>query len=140
MSQLKNWLIEDEPATKKSNYILTKMPSNLVELIKIADKKTFVSTDVLAITSLAVLAPLCSGIRFFREEDDIDGDRIIMYVASFFRSGGGKTSSVNLLKSAFLGWMDEYFDLKYSKTEKLKEQLEKELEVCKDKEEKKDLI
>lgn len=63
-----------------------------------------------------------------------------MYVASFFRSGGGKTSSVNLLKSAFLGWMDEYFDLKYSKTEKLKEQLEKELEVCKDKEEKKDLI
>ena len=140
MSQLKNWLIEDEPATKKSNNILAKMPSNLVELIKIADKKTFVSTDVLAITSLAVLAPLCSGIRFFREEDDIDGDRIIMYVASFFRSGGGKTSSVNLLKSAFLGWMDEYFDLKYSKTEKLKEQLEKELEVCKDKEEKKDLI
>lgn len=65
MSQLKNWLIEDEPATKKSNNILTKMPSNLVELIKIADKKTFVSTDVLAITSLAVLAPLCSGIRFF---------------------------------------------------------------------------
>ena len=84
MSQLKNWLIEDEPATKKSKNILAKMPSNLVGLIGVADKKTFVSTDVLAITSLSVLAPLCSGIKLFRNIDDIDGDRVVVYVASFF--------------------------------------------------------
>lgn len=141
MSRLKNWLIkDDEPSISKSKSILSQIPLNLVNLIHIADKKTFVSTDVLAITSLSVLAPLCNGIKLFRDINDIDGDRVIIYVASFFRSGGGKTSAVNLLKDAFLGWLDEYYNDKYHESEKLKEELEKELEVCKDIQEKKLLI
>ncbi|QFR42831.1 DUF3987 domain-containing protein [Sulfurimonas xiamenensis] len=141
MSQLQNWLIKNhEPESDKSSPILSKIPSNLVGLIGVADKKTFVSTDVLAITSLSVLAPLCSGIKLFRNLDDIDGDRVVVYVASFFRSGGGKTSAVNLLKDAFLGWLDEYYATKYHASEKLKEELEKELEVCKDTQQKRLLI
>ena len=62
MSQLQSWLTKsDEPVVKKSSRILLKIPSNLVSLIVVADKKTFVSTDVLTIISLSVLAPLCSG-------------------------------------------------------------------------------
>jgi len=141
MSQLQNWLIKNhEPEINKSSQILSKIPSNLVSLIVVADKKTFVSVDVLAITSLCVLAPLCSGMKLFRNIDDIDGDRVVVYVASFFRSGGGKTSAVNLLKDAFLGWLDEYHAAKYHESEKLKEELEKELEVSKDAQEKRLLI
>jgi len=141
VSQLQSWLTKsDELVIKKTSPILSKIPSSLVSLIGIADKKTFVSTDVLTITSLSVLAPLCSGIKLFRNINDIDGDRVVVYVASFFRSGGGKTSAVNLLKDAFLGWLDEYYATKYHESEKLKEELEKELEVCKDAQEKKLLI
>ncbi|MBA1432110.1 MAG: DUF3987 domain-containing protein [Epsilonproteobacteria bacterium] len=140
MSQLQNWLMLNEPIQNKSDAILSKTPPNLVKLIKIADKKTFVSIDVLTITSLSVLAPLCNGIKLFRNLDDVDGDRVVVYVASFFRSGGGKTSAVNLLKDAFLGWLDEYYAIKYQESEKVKEELEKELEVCKDVQEKKLLI
>ena len=126
MSQLQNWLIKNhEPESDKSSPILSKIPSNLVGLMGVADKKTFVSTDVLAITSLSVLAPLCSGIKLFRNINDIDGDRVVVYVASFFRSGGGKTSAVNLLKDAFLGWLDEYYATKYHESEKLKKSLKK---------------
>ena len=72
MSQLQNWLIKNhEPESDKSSPILSKIPSNLVGLMGVADKKTFVSTDVLAITSLSVLAPLCSGIKLFRNINDI---------------------------------------------------------------------
>ncbi len=139
MSQSENWL-KAEPIIINTIPILSKVPSSLVKLIQIADKKTFVSTDVLAITSLSVLATLCNGIKLFRNLDDIDGDRVVVYVASFFRSGGGKTSAVNLLKDAFLGWIDEYYAKKYETNEKLKEEFEKELEVCKDIQEKKLLI
>lgn len=135
MNQSKN-----NESIEKYNLILSKIPSSLVKLISIADRKTFVSTDVLTMTSLSVLSPLCNSILLFRNIDDIDGDRVVIYVASFFRSGGGKTSAVNLLKDAFLGWLDKYYADKYTESEKLKDELEKELEVCKDIQEKKLLI
>lgn len=40
MSQLQNWLIKNhEPEINKSSPILSKIPSNLVSLIGVADKK-----------------------------------------------------------------------------------------------------
>ncbi|MFK5938101.1 MAG: hypothetical protein QM497_06855, partial [Sulfurimonas sp.] len=126
MSQCKNWL-HVEPIQSSSD-ILTKIPSNLVSLLNLVDKKTFVSTDVLAVAVLPVLSALTCGTKLFREEADSDGERVLFYVAAFFRSGGGKTSAASILKFSFLSWLEKYYQQKNKDNYDLKEKLAREIE------------
>jgi len=130
MSQCKNWL-HSEPIQSSSD-ILTKIPSDLAGLLNLVDKKTFVSTDVLSVAVLPVLSALTCGTKLFREEADSDGERVLFYVAAFFRSGGGKTSAASILKFSFLGWLEKHYQQKNKDNYELKEKLVREIEREKD--------
>jgi len=105
------------------------LPEELSQHISKLNNIVQTGIDTLVTTNLSVLASLSSGTILFDKKDDSDGTAIIIYSASFFKSGGGKTVSVTVNRKYFLDWLELEFNTIQEKTDRSKRQIEIELKT-----------
>jgi len=87
--------------------ITSSLPPELASHLSKLDGIVQTGIDTLVTTNLSVLASLSGGTKVYDSRDDGTGTPIIIYSASFFKSGGGKTVSANVNRRYFLDWREK---------------------------------
>ncbi len=105
------------------------LPEELSQHINKLNNIVQTGIDTLVTTNLSVLASLSSGTILFDKKNDSDGTAIIIYSASFFKSGGGKTVSVAVNRKYFLDWLELEFSTIQKKIDSSKKQIEIKLKT-----------
>lgn len=95
-----------EESISHNTSIIKCIPHELSCHLQKLDSIVQTGIDTLSITNLSVLAALSGGTKIFDREDDSIGTPIIIYSAGLFKSGGGKTVSVNVNRYYFLDWKE----------------------------------
>jgi hypothetical protein len=107
--------------------IIKFMPPELSRHIQKLDDIVQTGIDTLATTNLSVLAALSGGTTIFDKKGDSTGTPVILYSASFFKSGGGKTVSASVNRHYFLDWQEEEYAKQQEDQDKEREMIEIEL-------------
>ncbi len=100
-------------------------PSALMHHIKKLDATLQADIDTIALAHLPVLCVLGGGATIYDTPTASTGTPLIIYVGVFFKSGGGKTSTIKGIEEHWLTWLDKH----YSELQEQGEQLEEEIKL-----------
>ena len=103
------------------------IPPELSKHIHMLDSIVQTGIDTLVTTNLCVLASLSGGTHVFDRKDDAGGTPIILYSASFFKSGGGKTVSAGINRQYFLDWLEKEISQEQDLIDKRQTEIEIEI-------------
>ena len=127
---------DSKEVSDKNNYSIAKnsdiiqfLPPQLSSQVSKLDAIVQTGIDTLVTTNLSVLASLSNGTTVFDKKEDTSGTPIIIYSGGFFKSGGGKTVSVNVNRHYFLEWLEQELSKAQEDIDKRKAHIEIEIKA-----------
>ncbi len=104
-------------------------PPVLMGHIKRFDAILQADVDTIALAHLPVLCVLAGGATVYDTATASTGTPLIVYVGVFFKSGGGKTSTIKAVEEHWISWLEKHYSELQEKNEELEAELRMKLKM-----------